>query len=136
MTEGILSKGEHPVPQIPILDKLIDHGETGKSELEPAESEVWTEYYGSEGLGGVVAAFYCEIPGVAGDPVIIEGSASGVTTPVNKETTASTVAFAEGKGEQDFIVVTYNFAKEQEVVPSVWTSIESLKWASKIDIRA
>jgi hypothetical protein len=59
-----------------------------------------------------------------------------VTTPVNKETTASTVAFAEGKGEQDFIVVTYNFAKEQEVVPSVWTSIESLKWASKIDIRA
>jgi hypothetical protein len=85
-----------------LLDtELIDHGEKGRSGLEPKEGEVWTQFVSSE-HEPYQAEFECGGAGTGrGILFRVKGSLSAVTTVVNKMETTFTLKFAEKKGEQD-----------------------------------
>ena len=117
----------------PVSDELISHGEQGMSGQEPAEGEVWTEYF-AKAPDPDLTVYYCKTP-LGEDPFSIHGSLSGVTTPTDISEDKFRVEFGEGKGEQDLIANTYNEAKEEVQLPLVLTGSEGVKQGSHVEIR-
>jgi hypothetical protein len=88
-----------------LKSKLVDNGEKSGGYLakEPAPGEAWDEITSGE-HEPYSSEFIC------GTEVILRthGSLSGVVTPVNTLSTASTATFAVGSGEQGLLTEVFN----------------------------
>ena len=124
--------------------QLIDHGESGISGDEPAEGEVWTEFYqpeevtGFTGKGHFLAVFNCHVEG-SEIPFEVEGSLSGVNNAkdLNKMGTAGEIVFAKGKGEQDLDTTYFDpITKEVSTGASTQSATERIKFSEKIEMRS
>jgi hypothetical protein len=127
--------------------KLIDHGEKGLSGDEPAEGEVWTEFYEEEettgftGPGHYLAAFECYVEKGVSIPFEVEGSVSGVNNAkdLNKMGTGGEVVFGKGKGEQDLTTIYYDpITKEVTAGASTQNANDKTKYGNKekLEIRS
>ena len=124
--------------------RLLDHGEKGGSGGEPAEGEVWTEFYeegttvGFTGEGHFLAFFYCLAEG-SEIPFEVEGTLAGVdlAKDLNKMSTAGEVSFAKGEGEQDLYTTYYDpITKEVTTGASVQNAKDKVKYSEKVEVKS
>ena len=127
------TEGEAPgTIEIDQETQLIDHGEKGPSGLEPKAGEVWDAF--APRVGSPFYPNQTEFS-CSGIPFSVNGTFSGVLTPVNTATTKLKATIGSGIGEQDLSVTFFNpLTSKVETGPGILENVVEAKVSEKIVI--